>query len=328
MFLNYIPARAPSGQLEPLNPYFARDRIDLSDFYPRLLEQFQVGGTYYGLPRDNDTKVIYYNKRLLAEARMEPPRDGWTWEDLRRLAKAVAQHDTGGPDAYGFAFEAETWWQLFVWQNGGDLVDDPFHPTRVRLGEPAALEAIQFLADLIHVERCTPPAEVLLSTERIRNLFRDGRLALALGNHALVPAFVEQPGLDWDVVGLPVARERANMAGGAGYTIWAGSQHKEAAWKLLQFLTGPKGQSLFAESGVIVAARRSIREDNIFLRQQPYNARVWGEETTFGRPTLNAPIREAVVQTVEPALARVWRGERSAAEAVNGVLPELRRLVE
>ena len=58
-----------------------------------------------------------------------------------------------------------------------------------------------------------------------------------------------------------------NVAGGAGYTLWSGSKYKDAAWALLRFLESEKGQALFAESGIIVPARRSIREDNIFLRE-------------------------------------------------------------
>ncbi len=329
MFLNYIPARAPSGELEPLDTYIQRDRFDLSDFYPRLLELFQYQGTYYGLPRDNDTKVIFYNKALFAGAGLDPPKSGWTWTDLRDLASRLTKRDASGrPVQYGFAFEANTWWLLFVWQNGGDLTDDPFQPTRVRLGEPAAVDAIQFLGDLVNRERVTPPADVLLSTEKITALFREGRLAMALGNHAQVPAFAEQVNLEWDIVGLPVGRERINLAGGAGYTMSSRSTNKDAAWAFIRYLEGPKGQALFAESGVITPARRSIREENIFLRQQPYDARVWAEETEHGRPNLNAPVREEFTRLVEKALITVWNGERSAAEAIGEILPELRRMVE
>jgi multiple sugar transport system substrate-binding protein len=196
------------------------------------------------------------------------------------------------------------------------------------LGEPAAIEALEFLADLVHADRSTPPPDVLLSSEQITQLFRDGRLAMAFGNHNKVPALANEPNLEWDVVGLPMRRERANLAGGAGYTISTTSQHKDAAWALVRFLEGERGQALFAESGAITPARRSVREDNIFLRQQPYNARVFAEESEFGRPNLNIPQTSEPDRLVEAALAPVWRGERSAAQAVEQLLPDLRRLVE
>ena len=329
MFFSNVRGAASTGQFEPLDAYIRRDNFDLSDFYPRLLGLFNYQGSYYGLPRDNDTKVIYYNRTLFAEAGLNPPQSGWTWTDLRNLATRLTRRDAfGRTEQYGFAFEANTWWRTWVWQNGGDILDDPFNPTRVRLGEPAAIDALQFLADLVNADRSTPPPDVLLSSDRITQLFREGRLAMAFGNHTRVPVLANEPGLKWDVVGLPTRRERANLAGGAGYAISASSKQKEAAWALVRFLEGPKGQALFAESGLVVPARRSIREDNIFLRQQPYNARVFGEESEVGRPNLNIPQASDIDRLTEAALAPVWLGERSAAAAVDELVPSLRFLVE
>jgi multiple sugar transport system substrate-binding protein len=329
MFFSNVPSYARVGAFEPLDAYIERDRFDLADFYPALLELFRYQGAYYGLPRDNDTKVIYYNKALFTETGLEPPRSGWTWTELRNLASRLTRRDGAGRVLqYGFAFESSIWWRIWVWQNGGQFLDDPINPTRVRLGEPAAVDALQFLADLVNADRSTPPPDVLASTDRIRQLFREGRLAMAFGNHNMVPVLANEPNLSWDVVGLPMRRERANLAGGAGYTISATSNHKDAAWALVRFLEGERGQALFAESGAITPARRSVREDNIFLRQQPYNARVFAEETEYGRPNLNIPQTSEPDRLTEAALTPVWQGERSAAQAIEELLPELRRLVE
>jgi multiple sugar transport system substrate-binding protein len=329
MFFSNVPSYARIGVFEPLDSYIERDGFDLGDFYPALLDLFRHDGAYYGLPRDNDTKVIYYNKALFAEAGLEPPRSGWSWTELRNLASRLTRRDQAGRALhYGFAFESNTWWRVWVWQNGGEFLEDPRNPSRVRLGEPAAIEALQFLADLVNADRSTPPPEVLASSERITQLFREGRLAMAFGNHNKVPVLANEPNLSWDVVGLPVGRERANLAGGAGYTISATSHHKEAAWALVRFLEGERGQALFAESGAITPARRSVREDNIFLRQQPFNARVFAEESEFGRPNLSIPQTSEPDRLTEDALAPVWQGERSAGQAVAEVLPQLRLLVE
>src|SRR5205807_8370913 len=99
----------------------AASRLDLSDFPPALLELFRYQGARYGLPRDNDTTVIYYNKGAFDAAGLAYPRADWTWDDLRALARALTLRDGDGRVArYGFAFEAAHWWRLWVWQNGGD----------------------------------------------------------------------------------------------------------------------------------------------------------------------------------------------------------------
>ena len=329
MFVDNVRGYASEGQLAPLDAYIARDSFDLGDFYPRLLELSRYQGSYFGLPRDNDTKVIFYNRTLFQDAGLEPPRGDWTWTDLRNLANRLNRRDGAGrPLVHGFAFEANEWWQIWVWQNGGAVFDDPFQPRQVRLGEPAAVDALQFLADLVHADRVTPPLEVLTDSGAILRLFREGRLAMAFGNHAQIPGLIEEPDLLWDIVGLPARREQANLAGGAAYTIAAGSSRKEAAWALVRFLEGPRGQALFSESGLIVPARRSIREDNIFLRQTNYDSQVFAAETDRGRPILNGPLSAEARRLSNAALLPLWRGEVSAQTAVENLAPGLRRLLE
>jgi multiple sugar transport system substrate-binding protein len=329
MFLNNVRGYAARGHLAPLDGYLQQDGFELADFYPRLLELFNFRGSYYGLPRDNDTKVIYYNRAIFEDAGLEPPRAGWTWTDLRNLANRLTRRDAlGRPLVYGFAFETETWWRIWVWQNGGDILNDPFSPTLVRLGEPEAVDAIQFLADLVLYDRVTPPPDILRSSSRITQVFREGRAAMVFGGHGKIPVLAEEPSLKWDVVGLPRREQAVNLAGGAGYTISALSEQKEAAWALVRFLESEKGQAMFAESGLIVPARRSIREDSIFLRQQPYNAKVFTEEAELGRPNLNMPVAGEVTRLTEIGLAPVWTGQRSPAEAIADLVPQLQGLLE
>jgi multiple sugar transport system substrate-binding protein len=327
MMINYVPARAQQGMLADLEPWLARDGLDLSDFYPTLLALFRYQGALHGLPRDNDTKVIYYNQAAFEQAGLPYPRPGWNWDDLRALAHALTVRDAAGAvQRYGFAFEASLWWRIWVWQNGGDLVDDPLEPRQFRLDSPESLEALEFLASLAVEDRSTPPPE-LLSTEAIRELFLSGRLAMAFGNHGHVPFFAEATDLRWDVVGLPRRRAAVNFAGGAGYSMARTTAAPEAAWALVKFLTGPKGQAMFAESGLTTPGRRSVREDHVFLRRQPYNPQVFLEETALGRPDVHAYRGEELNALLDRALLPVWRGELAPAVAVRAVRPDAERLL-
>jgi multiple sugar transport system substrate-binding protein len=322
IFLNSIPSYAVSGELEPIDHFVARDPSAVAEIYPALLSSFRAGSDLYGIPRDNDTKVIYYNRTHFAEAGLAEPRDGWTWEDLRAAALALSLTDDDQP-RYGFGFEPEYWWKVWLWQGGGEVVDDPYRPSSVLLDSPANVATLQFLQDLIHRDRVTPPPAEL-NTDRMNALFRAGRLSMVFGNHTLVPWFANEPDLSWDVAPLPRGAERVNVAGGAGFVIGRRSQHKEEAWLLLRYLTGSKAQAILSESGVIMPARRSVREDNIFLRQQPYRADVFLTETEIGRPVPNFPGVNAMEQQIDQSLAPLWRGEGRAAD----VLRELQPLVE
>ena len=325
MFLNYIPSYAGSGELEPVDRFVAGDAAQLADFYPALLDSFRFDGRLYGFPRDNDTKVIYYNRAHFQAAGLPEPTADWSWEDLRRAALALTK-SRPQEQRYGFGFEPEYWWLTWIWQNGGNVVDDPYRPNVALLNSPANIEALQFLQDLIYVDKVTPPASQL-NTDAMNQLFRQGRLSMMFGNHTLVPWFANEPELSWDVAPLPRNLARVNVAGGAGFVMSSRSQNKEAAWQLMRFLVSPKAQALLAGSGVITPARRSVREDSIFLRQAPYHAEVFLQETELGRPVPNFPGVTEMERAVDEGLGALWRGERSAADVLRDLQPKVERIV-
>ena len=145
---------------------------------------------------------------------------------------------------------------------------------------------------------------------------------MAFGNHALLPGFAATTGLRFDVVGLPQNKRRVNVAGGASYVITSGSQNKEAAWTFLKWLEGAKGQAIFTETGIGVPSRRSVGRADVFLKQQPpHDASVFLEETELGRPNPSFQGVQEATRLFDEAFVPVWKGTKSAREAVDEVIP-------
>lgn len=326
MFLTNVPTWAATGIVEPIDSYIQRDKLDVGDFYSGLLDAFKFNGVQYGLPRDNDTKVIYVNIDMLKEAGISVPQVGWTWQDLRNAALKLTKRDASGKiTRYGFAFEPDTWWRLWVWQNGAELYDKfnaPQPPTKLLLDNKDASDAVQFFADLINKDQVTPTYEQMNSGDKIAEMFSTGKVAMAFGNHTNIVTYAKTPGLRWDVVPLPAGKKRVNILGGAGYVINKNSKHKEEAWQFIQWLTGPAGEALFADTGLMVPARKSVREDNIFLRQQPYNTQVFLQETEVGKQYPEFIQSSEVDTLMNTQLLPVWQGKTTAAE-VFAKLPEM-----
>jgi multiple sugar transport system substrate-binding protein len=324
LFWSEVTSDVPKGYFMDLAPLMEAENYRLNDFFPGLLVHFKVGDSIYGLPRDSDTKIIFYNKRLFNRANLPFPRAGWTWDDVRATSLAIKEANV---TEYSFAYEANDWWMIWMWQNGVQLFDDKLFPTQTGLGDPAAAQAVQFLADLTNVDQITPPYEQLNSTD-ISSLFAEGKLAMAFGNHALVPAFAEIEDFEWDVVELPHQKRHANLAAGAGYVIAANTPHVEAAWTFLKFLTSPKVQAIFAESGLAVPARRSVARSDVFLEQRPlHDAAVFLSEAEIGEPNFAFPGADKIMALMNEALIPVWRGEQDAASAIKAVLPQIEQIV-
>ena len=81
-FLWWTPKFASEGVLENLDPYIQKSGTDLNDYWPGLLESHKYNGSVYGLPRDIEVNILYYNKDILDKAGVKYPDESWTWDDL------------------------------------------------------------------------------------------------------------------------------------------------------------------------------------------------------------------------------------------------------
>lgn len=328
LFWSQAPIDIPKGYFMNLASMMEEEGYPLDDFYPGGLFHFRLSDeAIYGLPRDSDTKVIYYNKRLFNRANVPFPESDWTWKDLRNAALALKEADVVD---YSFAYETNNWWMIWMWQNDVPVFDDKLFPTKAYISDPAASEAIQFFADLTNVDKVTPPPEVLQSSEKLAQLFKEQKLAMAFGNHALVPAFKEIDSFEWDVVGLPHKNRRANLASGAGYVIAANTEHPEEAWTFLKFLASPKGQAIFTEADVAVPARRSVAQSEIFMKPEArYNVKAFLNEAEIGEADPAFPGAHEIIEYMNrEVLPPVWRGEQDAASALQAAQPVIDRIIE
>ncbi len=315
-FLTNVPTYAQAGALVEIRSLLKRHGQTLPKAYtPGLLSIFEYNGGLYGIPRDNDTKVIFYNKALFRQAGLPMPKSNWTWSDLRAAALKLTKRQGSRVTQYGFAFETGQW-RLYFWEGGAELVDNYAKPTKVTLNTPAAAAAIQFMADLINKDKVTPAASEIVDSTNIGPMFASGQLAMAFGNHALVPTFVKTPGLDWDVVGMPhfSGKPTVNIAGGAGYTISKWTTNLDAAYQLWSFITGPVASLEFAAGNDLVPDNPQALQSPAWL-SKPYN-KVLAEQTTLGHAGPSFPQWVNMSNAIQAVLDKVWTGETTAAAAL------------
>ncbi|XID92632.1 ABC transporter substrate-binding protein [Paenibacillaceae bacterium WGS1546] len=100
-FDSVVPQYAQQGIALPLDDLIARDDYDLSDFVPSALESGKFDGKLYSLPLNANFSIMYYNKKLLADAGYsEPPK---TSKELYEMAvKTTKVNGDGSIDVIGF----------------------------------------------------------------------------------------------------------------------------------------------------------------------------------------------------------------------------------
>ncbi len=312
---------AARGVLEPLGPYLARSTIiNESDFYPAALKPFYWHGTLICIPQNLSSLVVYYNKKLFDQAGIAYPQVNWTWDNFLQTARTLTK-DTDGDgvtDQYGLGTEASLFRVApFIWQNGGDFVDNPEKPTRLTLETPPTRTALQWFVDL-QVQHRVAPDRVQEQAESSESRFQNGRLGMFLNSRRGVPAYRAINGFDWDVAPLPQQLQAANILHADAYCMPGASKNKAATWAFIEYANSSEGQALLAQSGRTVPSLKAVAESPAFLDPdtRPAHSQVFLDAIPSVR---SVPVMETWVDIEETAgseIERAFYGEATLDQAI------------
>lgn len=318
-FITNVPAYAARNQLEPLDQWIAKTDFPIADFNVEALQIHSLDGKLYSIPRDNDTNALYFNKAAFDAAGLEYPTAEWDWDDLRDAALALTTRDGNRVARYGLATESNDWPRWII-QNGGDVFDNPLKPTKFTMDQPAAEEAVQFLGDLINVDRVMPSYQEANQSGGTTQLFLGQQAAMVITNAARLGSFADAD-FEWAVAPLPSGRTgiRANRLGGAGFAMNAFSKQKDAAWDFLSFLAGEPGQVIFASASASAVPAMASDEAVRAAFKAPF-AEIFLDESKDGRlfPQFSGYV-DITNLYIQPALDLVWTGEATAVDAISAI---------
>ncbi len=322
MLLNYrrFAAPAAAGGLEPLGAYLAGSAlIDQAGFYAPAVEAFTLAGELWCIPQNISSLVVYYNRDLFDAAGQAYPAPDWTWDDFLDAARALTTDldGDGRADRYGAGVTPNLFRLApFVWQNGGDVVDDPANPTRLALDSPAALAAFQWFVDLQVREHVVPDAaaEAAMSSE---DRFLHGALGMYLNSRRGVPTYRAVAAFAWDVAPLPRGVQPAGILHSDGYCLAATARDKQAAWTLIEFANSVEGQEIVARTGRTVPSLRVVAESPAFLDPSlaPAHSQVFLDTVGDLRRVPLLPGWPAVEELAGREVERAFYGQASVAEA-------------
>lgn len=324
-FLWPTPQYAAQGVLENLDPYIESSGYDLNDYWPALLESAMYEGSVYGFPRDIETNVLYYNIDIFGEAGLDYPDDTWTWDDWQSAIEALtARNASGQVERYGLAMEGGKY-PKFIGQNNAQILDDMRNPSECRLDQPEAIEAIEFIANLMNDGFAMRSAE-LSQAGGDAAIFQSGQAAMIVQNSSRVSAF-NAADMNYDVspVPIPADGKRSNGAGGAAWVMSAASDNKDAAWTFLRWLqSADGGQQIYTEAGEIFPALRPVAESDAFMdeTQKPSNRQAFiieAEAAEVGAFGYFPEWGELSGSIINPSMERIWVGEAAPAD----VLPQV-----
>jgi multiple sugar transport system substrate-binding protein len=311
------------GALLNLKPYIDKTPGFLDGVYPQTLQAYALPDGYYGLPRDFQTIVVFYNKDMFDKAGVSYPSPDWTYDDLRNVAKQLTLDNNGDGkiDQYGFyadLWDMELFWSEAIWAFGGDIIS-PDH-TKTLLGEPKARQAWEFIDSMVKDGSIPTPAT---SQEYGQDLFQAKFAAMAPIGHWAVPGYVGA-GINMGVAPMPVGPAgRATSVNSAGFVISKDSKNPEAAWEFVKFALGQAGQKRLAELGFAIPVLQSVANSPAYLEQSGgLDQKLFLDALEYAhmKPVFRGYDEWAAA--IGDGLAPVWDGNEELGPTLDTVIPQ------
>ena len=268
-YLGSLPAPdlMAAGQLLELDSYMASSGVKDSDFFPGLIKSFQYDGKTYGLPKDFSSLAMIYSTKAFSDAGIASAPT--TWDELTTAAKTL-KDKTGQPQ---ICIPADIARELaFHYAAGAEVISDD--GASIVLDSPEAKTALDFYYGLYKDGLATTPADA--GAEWPGDALAKGLSAIVFEGNWFFP-FKEQsaPDLEVGIAELPAGPAgKGNLAFTVSYSAFSGTKNPDAAWTLINYLTGSDGMKKVTDLGLAMPSRQALSDawGKKFPERQPFIA--------------------------------------------------------
>jgi multiple sugar transport system substrate-binding protein len=334
----YLWDHANKGMSANVQALFDRD-LKPEDYFMDLtaVERYPDGeGDLYGFPFRWVDGALFYNKALFDEAGLEYPDDTWTYDDVLAAAQELTK-DTDGDgevDQWGLlASMNHIMLDSIIKSNGGQVVDDTY--STCMLTEPEALEAIQWITDLVQVHGVSPSPTVVQGFAE--GIFPSGKVAMQIDGSYMTVPFKDITDFEWDVTWQPQGTTGRVVYGGPdSLSISKNTPYLEEAWAFMKYMISPEIQArgdLIGLGSMPILQSAAFSDAWIEAEGQPANAKIFADSGPFVEGAdFGSQWIEWRATIMNNELDQALLGQRSAEEsaaaacqAINDVLAQIEK---
>lgn len=237
---------------------------EIDDSYlPAAISRWKHDGSYYGMPTDVQTGVLYTNVKLLEACGGDPAAIPTEWDAFADLARACTLRDEAGNITQA-GLDTTKAWNLTAWTlyQGKPRTYFDAAACTVDLTGGDSVERWTRLADLVQGDNPVDSSEFLAGQAKFQSEKAVFRVGLPVDIGAMEQEF---PNLDFVVSPLPTADDSATtFVRGWAYVVNAKAADKQRAWELVMKLSDADAQRMwFQKVGSLPATLAEIADESL-----------------------------------------------------------------
>jgi multiple sugar transport system substrate-binding protein len=259
LFYGWLNDYVDAELIQPLPAAdFPAATID-ADFFP-MVQAMKDGDNYWALPTAVRSLALFYNKRLLEEAGVEPPN---TIEEMVAAARAMTKTDAAGNITQvgitqGMTAQDHHWWrEVLVRQFGGEPYLDDYRT--VNYNSDAGVEALEFYVGMSESDE---PISSFGFMDEPQAAFKAGRAGMHIDGSFRIGSLNNTRGLQWGVTELPATSDGARSNYSSYWvnaiTTKAEGEKYDAAVKFMQYITSDEAMQIWLDVVGELPAKPSV----------------------------------------------------------------------
>ncbi len=300
-----VPQVAATGQLVPLN---SEPGFSTAGYVKGAITECTYQGKQYCFPIGTNTVGIFYNKKMLAAAGVQPPK---SWADLQAAAKQLTKGKT-----YGIAFDAtadeQSTWQLepFAWSQGGDLD---------KVDSPAWQQSLQLWVNMVKDHSASKSVLQWGQSPDLTQQLINKTAAIIEDGPWIFPELNSagwKYNVDYGVIPIPTKSGSGTPVTGLGGETWnlgksGSSAQQSAAWDWIKGTQTPAEMSYFSKEMYYLPTKTSVLAQYTKLSPQ---------YQVFAKETESSKSRTAEYGANYPKVSQaVWTAIQSAITGTSSV---------
>ncbi|KAK1178658.1 extracellular solute-binding protein [Streptomyces sp. NBS 14/10] len=309
------------GYLAPLDGTAALDKE--SDYLPKAAAGTKFKGKTYAVPQVIDTLGLFYNKKLLKEAGVEPPT---SWTELKAAAKKIKQKTgkTGlylrGDDAYFYL--------PFIYGEGGDLLDTD--AKKITVDEEPGVRAFATARDLVKSGAAITDATD--GWDNMQNAIKNGDVAMTINGpwaieDTLAGKAFKDDKSNLGVVPVPAgSKAQGAPQGGQNLTVYAGSKNLDASYAFVKYMSSAEVQAKTTEKLSLLPTRTSVYANKAVAANANVKFFKAAVDKAVERPWI--PEGNSLFQAILVEFPNVVTGRTSPEKAAESVAAAYRKLLK